>query len=168
MCKQKTGVVQVRSYRSGRGGQGSLFSSQRLTRQFPWLPGMFRPLHMQRHVLQPRRLLNYRDGAREHARSSRRARRLSLCLATQDADVDPRRKRRPMRWPAAGNNISPTQHASHYSTTLSIFSAPELLFFSDETQPAPWRTLTALTALGKIRPSPRPFCPNGSLASYLP
>jgi hypothetical protein len=75
-------------------------------------------------------------------------------LATQHADVDPREESGQCAG-AAGNNISPTQHASYYSTALSIFSTPELFFFLDETQPVPWRTLTALTALGKIRPSPR-------------
>jgi hypothetical protein len=35
------------------------------------------------------------------------------------------------------------------------FSALELLFFLDETHSVSWRTLTLLTVLGKIRPSPR-------------
>jgi hypothetical protein len=59
-CGQNMGAVQIRPHArifqrccSVPVGQGLLFSSQPLT-TISGPPGMFRPLHMQRHVLQPR------------------------------------------------------------------------------------------------------------------
>jgi hypothetical protein len=72
------------------------------------------------------RLFDCGDGVKEHARRSRRARRLSSSSGDSDADVDPREESGQCAG-AAGNNISPTQHASYYSTALSTFFGPRVV-----------------------------------------
>jgi hypothetical protein len=86
--------------------------------------------------------------------------------------VDPRHPEKKVREgrPCAlarvtAHTISPTSTCVLLHRAIDIFG-PRVVVLLDETQPVPWRTLTALTALGKTRPSPQALPFNGSLARY--